>query len=185
MKTLAYILLSATVIACSIVGFTWIRAAKDAKLAAIEENAALNEVAKWQLVDRLDAHNIQGAIANDKLEIRNDELKVNIAQLEGRSTSTAENNLTIAHQQLTADELNESAHENAAVFGPRPEIVKAQTAANNAHARGQQDREKIKDDKMVSFAVLALLIASGFAFATSSNRRSSAMSTAAATGAHS
>jgi hypothetical protein len=155
MKRLALILVTAALFAGGVLTATvWMKAAKDSRVAATEE-------ANWQLASNLDDQNLQMEYDNDRLQVRNDELDVQIANLQGRSTAAANHKLSWDHQKVSADELALQLARNARVFGPNQKIT-------DAHLRLLHDLGLIHNAQFaaiaLAFVTLIATIAFGFAF---------------------
>jgi hypothetical protein len=87
MKLLAYLLLVIAICSGAVLAAVWRHQVKDSKTAAAVENDALDQLATWRLGNSLNDQTEPMRVANDEKRIENDNLEIEIAQLQGRSTS--------------------------------------------------------------------------------------------------
>jgi hypothetical protein len=171
MKLLAYLLLVIAIGSGVVLAAVWRHQVKDSKTAAAAEKDALDNLAAWRLGNSLNDQSERIRVSNDEKRIENDNLEIEIAQLQGRSTSKARAQLSLDMDKLASARLAVGLTEDMRQLGPDKNEAKAAADAQAAHQRNAADLQGIDRDERFAYAVGALFVCSGFAFALSRKRQ--------------
>jgi hypothetical protein len=124
LKILGYILLSVALVAGALSGYLWRYHTRQAHIAAAQEQAALSEASQWETSEAL-------RLRNDEAHLRNDNMEVEIAELEGHSTAPARSRVSRRRKaHISADEMVLKLAEDARAFGPSSYATTAQQVAD-------------------------------------------------------
>jgi hypothetical protein len=169
LKILGYILLSVALVGGALSGYLWRYHTKQAHLATAQEQAALSNVSEWETSEALGLRNDEAHLATDQLRLRNDNMEVEIAELEGHSTAPARSRVSKDESIISADEMVLKLTEDARAFGPSLNVRTAQQAADEAHTRLVIAIGWISRDERFLYFSVGLLVLSGFAFGFAAN----------------
>jgi hypothetical protein len=173
LKILGYILLSVALVGGALSGYLWRYHTKQAHLAAAQEQDALSDASEWETSEALGVRNDEAHLTADQLRLRNDNMEVEIAELEGHSAAPARSRVSKDERLISADEMVLKLGEDARAFGPSSHVRTAQQAGDGAHTRLVIATSWISRDERFLYFSVGLLVLSGFAFgfAANGNRR--------------
>jgi hypothetical protein len=170
LKILGYILLSVALVGAALSGYLWrYHTKQEAHVAVAQEQAALSNVSDWETSEALGLRNDEAHLATDQLRLRNDNMEVEIAELEGHSTAPARSRVSKDERLISADEMVLKLGEDARAFGPSTHVTTAQQAADGAHTRLVIATSWISRDERFLYFSVGLLVLSGFAFGYAAN----------------
>jgi len=116
---------------------------KTSRSPAASKKDALDNLAAWQLGNSLNDQSERMRVSNDEKRIENDNLDIEIAQLEGKSTSKARAQLSLDRDKLASARLAVGLTEDMRQLGPDKNEVKAAADAQAAHQRNAADLQGI------------------------------------------
>jgi hypothetical protein len=165
MKILGYILLTVALVGGGVSGFLWRYHTNQARIASTQQQNALSTASTWETADALHLRSVETSLENDQLALHNDNLRLQIAELEGHSTAAARSKVSTDEMLLSADKTQLSLVEMARAFGPSPHVTDAQEAAAAAHTRLSVATNWLSRDERFMYFSVGFLVLAGFAFA--------------------
>jgi hypothetical protein len=112
----------------------------------------------------LDLRNAEAHLDNDQLDLHNDNLELQIAELEGHSTVPARSRISKDESNLSADKMYLGLMGDARAFGPSKHVRDAQNDAATAHTRLSVATNWLSRDERFMYFSVAFLVLAGFAF---------------------
>jgi hypothetical protein len=170
MRTLAWILGIAALAASLFVGTSWTIVSHGEAKARTAVAKLRGNLGDWQTASRLKDEEIRENVRSDQLDIQNDDLTIDIARLEGRSTVPAVLKRSLDTSRLRADELQKESHESTRALGPDINVIYAQERVEAAEQSLAVYKGVAGRDAQMAYAVGVLWLSFGFAFALSGRR---------------
>jgi len=168
MKTFAFLLLAFSLVAGGSAGSLFYLHRRAIRTWSVEEAKHRQEAADWNLADRLQRHNLETQYENDQSRLKDDNLRVDIARLEGHSIAQPLAAVIQDEKVIRVDLMAIRASQDAAMFGPGEKESKATAAADLALERRKQAEAWITRDAILGGIGAFLLLCFGFAFALAS-----------------
>lgn len=165
MRTLAWILGLVAFggsVFLAISGFTARRGVPHASAAV---SKAQEDLSNWQMAAELNIRNHRSAVSNDKLRLRNDELSVEIADLEGRGVAKVQAKRSMDQMLLETDENIQNLDELTSVLGPDPQVSSAMERVQAAQRSLGVYSAVLTRDEHLAYAAGVVWLAFGFAVA--------------------
>jgi hypothetical protein len=171
MRTLAWLLGIVTVCGSVFLSIDGIIAHRGVQHASVAVSKAEDDLSEWQMSAELELKNHRAAIENDNLQLRNDDLNVQIAKLEGRSLAKANEQLYVDRMRLIADDSAQRLDELGNALGPDPQVSSAMERVQAAQRSLGVYRAAFARDERLAYAIGVFWLAFGFAVAFAQQRR--------------
>jgi hypothetical protein len=171
MKKLAWILGLIALCASIFVAVSGFVAFRGARRASVAVGKAQAELSDWQTVAALELRNHSIAVENDELALSSDDIEIQLAKQEGRSTAKAEAQLSSDQMVLISDRSTQSLDDLNGALGPDPRVSSSMERVQAAQLSLSIYSAVLSRDEHLAYATAVVWLAFGFAVAFATKQR--------------